>query len=510
MSIMTAEAVPLAALTDDELAAMFRGADDDQAAAVLAEAQRRDDTSKRRQARRQEPAACAWEEAARAQYAQAERDCAGNLIARDAPPWLTDEFSLWRYGNDRYATEELRNWFLDHPRLTLTRYQQQVRDNQEVYRNDLDEDAAGAVRLDAAGDEAGPRGSGDRGADVVPVAAARVEAGNSSRSDGPVRDGQHVRPGGAVTTSTFADITALTAEFAWPRFIPLGELTILAAAGGSGKSFTCCDLAARMSTGRPMPDGSPGIDGSIIMINLEDDAATSTVHRLAAHGADMSRIYDMSEVDGRPFSIPGDLPRLRQAIAEIGDVVMVTIDPLSAAASVSLTAALAARDVVCRPLQQVARDTGCAVVAAAHLTKAGTVAGSRAIIDAPRSVLLIESDKDDATIKIMSVFKSNVSRTGTMIRYQITGTWPEMTVSWLPAADDRQTVALSAADSIILALDSADGPMSSRQLAAQTGHSYGAVRSACTRLMQAGKISAADGAFYTSRCNSAGQMVAAV
>src|ERR1019366_5500161 len=161
MTAITLEAPALTALTDAELAAMWHGADDDQAAAILAEAQRRDDTGKRRQARRQEPAACAWEEAARAQYAQAEQACAGNLIARDAPPWLTDEFSLWRYGNDRDATEELTRWFLDHPRLTLTRYQQQVRDNLEAYAHDLDSDATGSVRLVASADQARQAGSAD-------------------------------------------------------------------------------------------------------------------------------------------------------------------------------------------------------------------------------------------------------------------------------------------------------------------------------------------------------------
>jgi hypothetical protein len=204
---ITAEAPPLTALTDAELAAMY-GPDDTVNAAILAEAQRRDDTGKRRQARRQDPAACAWEEAARAQYAQAERECAGNLIARDAPPWLTDEFSLWRYGNDRYATEELTRWFLDHPRLTMTRYQQQLQASQEAYAHELDSDAVSAVRLDASPDASRAEDHHDGAGNLVSRVAAGPEAGSSSSSDGPVRNLGHVRPGGAVTAELDVTVPA--------------------------------------------------------------------------------------------------------------------------------------------------------------------------------------------------------------------------------------------------------------------------------------------------------------
>jgi hypothetical protein len=502
MSTMTAEAPPLAALTDAELAALFHGAGEDQAAAILTEAQRRDDAGKRRQARRQEPAACAWEEAARAQYAQAEQDCHGNLIARDAPPWLTDEFSLWRYGNDRYATEELRRWFLDHPRLTITRYQQQVRDNQEAYTHELDSDAADAVRLGASADASRAEDHHDSTGNLVSRVPARNASASSTADDGPVRDGQHVRPGGAVTS--FAAIEPLAQEWIWANFIPQAEMVVLAATGGSGKSFVTVDIAARVSRGLPMPDGSPGIPASsVILVNLEDSAEVGTVHRLRAAGADLSKVHDMSTVGGHPFSIPEDIPALRAAISDIGDVGLVVVDPLAAASSVSLTSVMGARAMV-RELQAVAHDTGVAVVAVHHLTKAGSVGGSQSIVDAPRLALLIEPDKTAADgTKIMKVHKTNISPAGAVIRYRLAGTWPETVVGWAPAAGDRQTVGLSAADAVLLALDSADGPLSPRELTATTGQNYGAVRVACSRLLAADRIGMTGRGMYVSHCNNA-------
>src|SRR5712692_4785507 len=44
----------------------------------------------------------------------------------------------------------------------------------------------------------------------------------------------------------------------WPGRIPLGKITILDGDPGMGKSLLAIDLAARVSTGQPMPDGTSG------------------------------------------------------------------------------------------------------------------------------------------------------------------------------------------------------------------------------------------------------------
>ena len=46
----------------------------------------------------------------------------------------------------------------------------------------------------------------------------------------------------------------------WPGRLALGKLAMLDGDPGLGKSLLTLDLCARLSSGRPMPDGSPGSD----------------------------------------------------------------------------------------------------------------------------------------------------------------------------------------------------------------------------------------------------------
>lgn len=45
----------------------------------------------------------------------------------------------------------------------------------------------------------------------------------------------------------------------WPGWLPVGMLTLLAAKPGTGKSLIALDLAHRIITGQPWPDGTPGL-----------------------------------------------------------------------------------------------------------------------------------------------------------------------------------------------------------------------------------------------------------
>ena len=52
----------------------------------------------------------------------------------------------------------------------------------------------------------------------------------------------------------------------WDKRIPLGKITLLDGDPGMGKSLLAIDLAARVSSGLPMPDGTPGPQGGVILI----------------------------------------------------------------------------------------------------------------------------------------------------------------------------------------------------------------------------------------------------
>jgi putative DNA primase/helicase len=77
----------------------------------------------------------------------------------------------------------------------------------------------------------------------------------------------------------------------WPGRLALGKLAILDGDPGLGKSLVTLDLCARLSTGRPFPDGSccPGVGNSIVL-NGEDGAEDTIRPRLQALGADLERV----------------------------------------------------------------------------------------------------------------------------------------------------------------------------------------------------------------------------
>src|SRR6202035_2955062 len=84
-------------------------------------------------------------------------------------------------------------------------------------------------------------------------------------------------------------LTGLQPEaFDWLWFVRLafGTLAIIEGDPGEGKSLVALDLCARLSTGRPMPDGTPGpgIVNSLI-IQDEDGGDDTVIWRLKALGA---------------------------------------------------------------------------------------------------------------------------------------------------------------------------------------------------------------------------------
>src|SRR3990172_3145876 len=85
-----------------------------------------------------------------------------------------------------------------------------------------------------------------------------------------------------------ADVVPKPVRWLWPGHIPLGKLTIIDGDPGLGKSLMTLDLAARTSTGSPMPDGSRGdVQGpaGVVLLTAEDDPEDTIRPRLHAAGA---------------------------------------------------------------------------------------------------------------------------------------------------------------------------------------------------------------------------------
>lgn len=209
----------------------------------------------------------------------------------------------------------------------------------------------------------------------------------------------------------------------WPGRIPLGKLTILDGDPGLGKSLMTADLAARVSSGRTMPDGTESdLDGAagVVLLSAEDGLADTIRPRLDAVDADTTRIVALQFViDGASERLPtlADLQDLERAIAAC-NAKLVVCDPLMAflPGKVNAHSDQEVRQAL-TPLSKMAESTGVAVLVVRHLNKSSGGSplyrggGSIGIIGAARSGLLVAKDPDDESgaRRILASTKCNLA-----------------------------------------------------------------------------------------------------
>jgi AAA domain len=191
-----------------------------------------------------------------------------------------------------------------------------------------------------------------------------------------------------------------------------------------GKSMLTIDLAARVSTGRPMPGQSGArTPRGVVILSAEDDTARTIRPRLEAAGADLSKIAIVSvrDPDGTlrdPTIAADDLRAVEQAIAQV-DALMVVIDPLMAYLPDSVNANMD-HDVrrALSALSDLAERTGAAIVVVRHLRKSAADGnplyrggGSIGIIGAARAGLLVALDPDDpsGSRRVLAATKANLA-----------------------------------------------------------------------------------------------------
>ena len=217
---------------------------------------------------------------------------------------------------------------------------------------------------------------------------------------------------------SLSDVSPESVQWLWPRYIPLGKLTILEGDPGTGKSLVSLDLAARVSTGREMPDGSPCERCGVVLLNAEDGLADTVVPRLEAAGADRSCIKAITGVQEhwgeRLPDVQRDIERIEAAIRQV-EAKFVVIDPLNAYLpdTVNSWSDHQIRRVLA-PLAKMAERTGAAVVVIRHLNKTlGSNpiyrgGGSIGIIAAARAAFLIAPDPKDKSAQVLAPVKFNL------------------------------------------------------------------------------------------------------
>ena len=137
------------------------------------------------------------------------------------------------------------------------------------------------------------------------------------------------RPPAAVTKKglrSLDDYEEEAIEWLWPNVFPFGKLSLLGGLPGVGKSQLLISIAAALSKGGTLPDGSLAPKGSSLILASEDDAKDTIKPRVRAAGGVMNMIYPVS--DEFSLSDPGGFEQFIEIADSIPDLRAVFFDPI--------------------------------------------------------------------------------------------------------------------------------------------------------------------------------------
>ncbi len=203
-----------------------------------------------------------------------------------------------------------------------------------------------------------------------------------------------------------SDVAPEPIEWLWKGKLALGKLNLICGEPGTNKSCFTLDLAARITNGSTMPDGSYCPQGKVIVISAEDDIADTMRPRLDAAGADVSQVVFL---DGISFPAENGKKRIKSftldhvavlsdAIKQVHDCRAIIIDPVSAYLSDADSHRNAEIRGLLAPLSKLASEFSVCILMVTHLNKAAggkamhRAMGSLAFIAASRSAWLIAKD----------------------------------------------------------------------------------------------------------------------
>jgi putative DNA primase/helicase len=227
----------------------------------------------------------------------------------------------------------------------------------------------------------------------------------------------------ALVSRCAAEIAPEKIEWVWPGRLARGKHTCIAGEPGTGKSQLLIAIIAAVTTGREWPCGEGHASlGNVIILSAEDGAADTIVPRLLAAGADLSRVHVVSAVrnaDGsrRALNLQHDLDLLERKVAEVGNVALVGVDPVSSYLGKTDSHKNSEVRGVLEPVSEMAERTRVAILSVTHFSKVGAnnttkalhrFIGSIAFTGAPRAAFAVIEDAEHDGRRLFLHAKNNL------------------------------------------------------------------------------------------------------
>ena len=241
----------------------------------------------------------------------------------------------------------------------------------------------------------------------------------------------HDSPPNCVILKNGADLVPTPIQWLWRDWLALGKLHILAGAPGQGKTTIALAIAAMVTTGGRLPDGSRCDVGNVLIWSGEDDPADTLLPRLLAAGADKNRCYfvEGTRINGevQSFDPARDMLALERQAFAIGGIRLLVVDPVVSAVAGDSHKNTEVRRAL-QPLVDLASRIGAAVIGISHFSKGGQgsdpasrVVGSIAFTAVARVVLVAAkvTGENGEQRRILARGKSNIGPDSGGFEYDI-------------------------------------------------------------------------------------------
>ena len=221
----------------------------------------------------------------------------------------------------------------------------------------------------------------------------------------------------------YSQVRARRVEWLWYPYIPYGKLTVIQGDPGEGKSTLILNIAALLSKGKPMPDGTSAETPQTIIYQCAEDSAADTIKpRLMSADADCDKIAFIVEEE-EALTLTDE--RIEKTIKDTGAKLFI-LDPIQAfiPPDSDMLSATKMRGTM-RKLAIIAEKYQCAMVLIGHLNKAGAGKnmyrglGSIDIAAIARSILMVARDEANPQVRYVFPVKSSLAPEGSAIGFRI-------------------------------------------------------------------------------------------